>query len=175
MRFPAVPIAATILALALPAHSQDRPIPTGAPAYKVEFDIRDGLAGAPHPSLHYTMWVDESRKVAFLAGSRVPYASNQHVDVGVNIEFALHASGGNVTLDGTLSVSGITGEVCVGLCMPIIGQRKMSFEKTVELSKPTMLAHDLDTLAKIPTPKAANAAPDLTAMREVEVLVTRSN
>jgi hypothetical protein len=139
MYIPSVLMAASLLEFALPVHAQNVPV------YKVEFNIRDGLEGKPHPSLHYSLLLDESRRAVFQAANRLPLdgGSPQYVDVGVNIELAVRASAGKVMLDGAIEFSSVTGQVCMGsLCEPIVAQRKMAFHATLELATPTVIADD---------------------------------
>jgi len=115
------------------------------------------------------MLIDESRRAAFQAASRVPIGggSPEYVDVGTNIELGVHASDGKVTLDGAIELSSITGQVNIGaITEPIIGQRKMAFNTAVVLATPTTIVDDR---------KASDAIPPTAGMRQVEAVVTRVN
>ena len=139
--------------------------PANPGQYKVEFDVRDGLEATTHPSMHYTMLLDESRKAVFEAMSRVPseHSTPPYVDVGTKIELTVHDSDGKITLDGSIELSSITGHVCLGLCMPLIGQRKVTFHTTVDLETPTVILDD-------PAAPATSAAT-----RRIEAVVTKVN
>lgn len=168
MYMPAALIAATVLGFFVPVQAQETKAPGAVPLYKVEFNIRDSIDGKS-PSLHYSMLIDESRRAAFQAASRVPIdgGSTQYVDVGTNIELGVHASDGKVTLDGAIELSSITGQVNIGaINEPIIGQRKMAFSTTVALATPTTIVDER---------KASDAIPPTVEMRQVEVVVTKVN
>lgn len=130
-------LAAVLLGCMLPVHAQ-------APAvYRVEFEISDGAAKAGQPPRHFTMVIDESRKGVFQAGNRVPArntSSSPFIDVGAKIECSVRGQGDQVALEGTIEMSEVTGNICVGECEPIIGQRKMVFHTAVELGKPIVIA-----------------------------------
>jgi hypothetical protein len=187
MHISAALIAATLLMLPGPVRAQETK-ESGSPSiYKIELNIRDGVEGKPHPSLHYTMLVDESRKAVFQAGSRVPIDSDSArcVDVGVNIELTAHASDGKVTLIGEIELTDITGQVNLSaISEPIVGQRKIAFDTTVELGKPALIVDDrAQAIALIgnftPRGVVAKGSPDqpvrIAAMHQVEAVVTKAN
>jgi hypothetical protein len=137
MRFAAGTIAVILFACLLPVRA-------GAPAvYQVEFVVYDSAAKPPQPPRHFTIVIDESRKGVFQAGNRIP-ASDVHpdsqIDVGARIECAVRGAGDRVELNGSMELSDVAGNVCVGGCEPIIQQRKMVFHKTVVLGTATVLA-----------------------------------
>ncbi|SPE40132.1 hypothetical protein SBA3_3640009 [Candidatus Sulfopaludibacter sp. SbA3] len=137
--------------------------------YKVEFEIPNGSAGEAQPRQHFSMLVDEARKGVFQAAKRVPVAagSPQYVDVGVNIECAVQESGGKAALHGEIELSGITGYSNISsISEPIVGQRKMAFNTTVELGTRTVIIDD---------PKAPSADPASAATRQVVATVTKVN
>jgi hypothetical protein len=96
------------------------------------------------PSTHYSMLVDESRSSAFQAVTRFPLecASPPYIDVGASIELTIHNSDGKVILTGTIDITRITGQVCLGLCVPIVAQQKVEFNTTVELDKAIPIVND---------------------------------
>lgn len=160
MYIPVVLIAAALLEFA--------PAPTSeaVPVYKVEFNLLDGVEGKSHPSMHYSMLVDESRRAIFQAGNRVPMEGSlpPYVDTGVNIELAVRASEGKVTLDGTIELSSITGYVNLSsLREPIIAQRQMAFHTTVGLATPATIVDD------------PVASPPPGGAHQIEAVVTRVN
>lgn len=187
MHISATLIAATILPLAAPIHAQDAKQPGSPSVYKVELNIRDGVEGKPHRSLHYAMLLDDSRKAVFQAASRVPIdnGSPEYVDVGVNVELTARASRGKVILNGVIELTDITGYVNLSsITEPIIGQRKIEFNTTVELEKPSVIVDDRPksiALAGSFTPSgiAAMGSPDRPAaiadMHQVEAVVTKAN
>src|SRR5205823_2000492 len=134
---PALLIAAAIFPSVFPLHSQERTAPA---RYQVELDVRSDNDGTGQ---RFTMLVEESRKGVFKSTDRVPLqaGSPDHVDVGVNIECTVHESNGSVTLLADIELSRITGYVIMGaISQPIIGQRKIAFEKSLELGTPTVVA-----------------------------------
>ena len=155
--------------------------------YKVEIDLRDGDDGDAHPSRHFSMLIDESRKGVFQAARRVPVAtgSPQSVDVGVNIECTVHESGGQAILQGVIELTSIAGYVNIGaISQPIIGQRKLSFNTTVEPGTPTVIADDRIVSATGPvsltrTYAAGSGTPakplTVAATHVVEATVTKVN
>jgi hypothetical protein len=168
MHIPAALLAAALLGFFVPVKAQETKAPGAVPLYKVKFNIRGGIDGKS-PALHYSMLIDESRRAAFQATSRVQYDSGspQYVDVGTNIEVGVHASDGKVMLDGVIELSSITGQVNIGaITEPIVGQRKMAFNTAVVLATPTMIVDDR---------KASGAVTPNAEMRQVEAVVTRVN
>jgi hypothetical protein len=187
MRIPVALIAAAFLGYLLPVHAQQRPESRGPAIYKVEFDIRDVSDGATQPSQHFSMLIDESRKGVFQAANRIPVTtgSPQYVDVGVNIECTVQESEGKAALHGGIELTSITGQINLSaISQPIIGQRKMAFNITVELSSPTVIIDDRNASAATPVslnrtdaPTSGTRAtpPPISAMRQVEATVTKVN
>jgi hypothetical protein len=140
-------IAATLLISAVQLRSQ-----SGPAVYKVEFDIRNGGEGKDQSVQHYSMLLDESRKGVFQAANRVPVpGSTETVDAGVKIECIVQASGGKAALQGDIELTAITGYVNLSaISQPIIGQRKMTFQKTVELGTPTLVIDGRNAPAAAP-------------------------
>jgi hypothetical protein len=142
--------------------------------YKVDFDVRDGIEGKDHASMHYSMLVDESQKGVFQAVSRVLFDPGSlasgactvwppYIDAAVSIELSIHSSDGRIRLEGTIELSGITGVVFLGsLCEPIVAQRKVVFNTVMELETPTLVLDDQSTS----TPKAPH---------KIEIVVRRIN
>ena len=180
MHTPAVLIAAALCGFLAPVQAQEKPS-----AYRVELNIRDGIDGKPHPSMQYTMLIDDSRRAVFQAASRVPIEGGTpgFVDVGVNIELTARASGGKVTLDGAIDLTSITGYANFGgsLTEPIIGQRKIAFNRTVELDRPTIIVDDRPAGFVVTGPlasaqvTASDQPPSIAAMHQVVAIVTRVN
>ncbi len=187
MQISATLIAAAILALPAPVQGQQTKDPGSSSVYKVELNIRDGIEGKPHSSLHYALLVDESRKATFQAASRVPIDSGspQYVDVGVNLALTVHASDGKVILSGAIELTDITGYINLSsITEPIIGQRKMEFNATVELEKPSVIVDDRPKAVQLigsftPRGIAALGSSDrpvaIAAMHQVEAVVTKVN
>jgi hypothetical protein len=153
MRIPATLIAATLLGSVLPVHPQERKESSGPAVFRVEFDIRNGIDGETQPSQHFSMLIDESRKGIFQAGNRVRVAtaSPQYVDVGVNIECTVHESDGKAVLRGGIELTSLKGYVNLSaISQPIIGQRKVTFNSTVELGTATVIVGDRNLLALPP-------------------------
>jgi hypothetical protein len=187
MRIPAALIAATFLGSALLVHAQERKESSGSAVYKVELEVRDSSGGEAQPSQHFSMLVDESRKAIFQAATRVPVAtgSPQHVDVGVKIECSVHESDGKATLRGGIELTSITGYVSLSaISQPIIGQRKMAFNATVELATPTVIVDDRNALAAAPVSLGRTDAPVsgiptnskvVATSHQLEATVTRMN
>ena len=187
MRISAALIAATFLGSVLTVHAQERKESSGPAVYKVEFDIRGGSDGEAHPSQHFSMLIDESRKGVFQAANRVPVgtASPQYVDVGVSIECTVHESDGKAVLHGNINLTSITGQANLSaVSQPIIGQRRMAFNTTVELGSPTVIIGDRNASAAKPIP--LNRAEVLSSglsgtpltqapTRQLEATVTRVN
>jgi hypothetical protein len=177
-------IAATLLGSALPAQAQEKK-ESDPPVYKVEFNIHDGIAGKPQPSQHYSVLIEESRKAVFQATSRVPVdrGSPPYIDVGVNLDFAIHVSDGKVTLQGSVEMSKVTGQVCTGMCEPIVAQRRVEFHTAVALGTPTVLADDRAAVAIVGPFQRADAAAAGTAnqslptapTQRIEAVVTKVN
>jgi len=166
MYLPAVLIAAALMEFVLPLQAQDTRESGGLPVYKVEFNIRGGFDGKS-PTLHYSMLIDESRRAAFQAASRVPIEGGTppFVEVGMSVELGVRASDGKVTLDGVIELSSVTGQACMGaICEPIVGQKKVAFNTTIPLAAPTAIDQ---TGAPGTLPSGA--------MRQVEVVVTKAN
>jgi hypothetical protein len=183
MRISAALIAATFLGSVLTVHAQERKESSGPAVYKVEFDIRGGSDGEAHPSQHFSMLIDESRKGVFQAANRVPVAtgSPQYVDVGVNIKCTVHESDGKAALLGDIELTSITGHVNLSaISEPIIGQRKIAFNTTVELGTPAVIIDDRNalaaTLGKDTSASGIPAKPLATAAtHQVEATVTKVN
>jgi hypothetical protein len=171
MTISAALIAAMLLGFALPVQAQEKK-ESDTPVYKVEFNIRDGIAGTPQPSQHYSALVEESRKAVFQAASRVPVDGGQppYVDVGVNLDFAIRVSDGKVTLEGSVEMSSVTGHICTGMCEPIIAQRKVAFNTAVALGTPTVLADDRAAAVA----RADRSLPTAPTQR-IEAVVTKVN
>ena len=144
MRVASALTAVMSLGLLAPIQAQERPS-AGPAVYKVEFDVNGAPEGKPASPTHYSMLVDESRKGVFQATSRVPVENGvpPGVDVGTNIEVAVHGVEGKVALDGAIDISSVTGTVCLGsLCEPIIGQRKIAIRTTMELGTRRTIGND---------------------------------
>jgi hypothetical protein len=187
MRIPAALIAATVLVSMLPVHAQESKESRGPAVYKVEFDIREGSDGTTQPSQHYSMLIDESRKGVFQAGNRVPIApgSPQYADVGVSIECTVHESDGKAALNGGIELTSITGQVNLSaLSQPIIGQRRIAFNRIVKLGLPTVIVDDRNALpadhvsfnrTNTPTPGIPDKPLANATTRQVEATVTKVN
>jgi len=138
------------------------------PQYKVDFDVRDGSE-----SQHFTVVVDESGKGALRATRRVA-AGSQDVEVGTIIQCAVQESGGKAALHGEIELSRVTGQIILGaISQPIIGQRKMAFDVTVELSSPTVIIDDRKRNAVSLNGIDASPIPKPRILNEVQVTVTR--
>jgi hypothetical protein len=183
MTISATLIAAALLGFAIPAPTQEKK-ESEPPVYKVEFNIRDGIEGKPQPSQHYSVLIEESRKAVFQAANRVPIdgGSPPYVDVGATLDFAIRASDGKVTLDGSMEMSNVTGQVCMSIREPIVAQRRVEFHTTVALGTPTVLADDRAVAMQgrfKRTDAAATGTPDPAppngAMHRIEVVVTKVN
>ncbi|MGI8744793.1 MAG: hypothetical protein ACR2NN_19920 [Bryobacteraceae bacterium] len=180
MRHSVALIAAAFLGSVLPVCAQQEKESGGPAVYKVEFNLRNGSDGAVKSSQHYTMLIDESRKGLFQAGNRVPVAtgSPQHtyIDDGVNIECILHESNGKAALQGGIELSSIVPHE--SMPEPVIRQRKLSFNTTLELGMPTVIIDERKMLAATPA-SIANSAPTSAipatplAIGQVEVTVTK--
>jgi len=161
MQIAPVLMATALMGLAAPAHAQEKKESAGPAVYQVEFEIRDGNAGADQADRRFTMLIDKSRKGVFRAASRVPVAtgSSEYIDVGVSIECAVQASNGKAALHGSIELTSIAGTVNFGgsLSQPIVAQKKLAFNATVELGAPNVI-HD-----------------DRTAKQRVEATVTKVN
>jgi hypothetical protein len=162
MNIPAVLIAATLVASVPHSQAQEKKESAAPPVYKVELNIKDGGDAESQPSQHFSMLIDESRKSVFQARSRVlDGCGPQLVDTGANIELTAHGSdGGKIALDGTIDLTSITGHVNLSsLCEPIIGERKLVFQTSVELGKTATLRDE----------------PGALATRRIEAVVTKVN
>jgi hypothetical protein len=137
-------LAALILTTTLAA-AQSRP------QYKVEIDVRDGSENQ-----HFTVTVDDTGKGALRATKRIAAGSpSQDVEVGAIINCAVQESGGKAALRGEIEFSRITGVVNLGaISQPIIGQRKLAFDATVEFSKPAVVIDDQKNEVKATVTKA---------------------
>lgn len=63
------------------------------------------------------------------------------INVGTSIECDIEESEGRFKLHGNLEISQITGTVNLnGVVQPIVGQRKLAFDKPVEPGKPTLIS-----------------------------------
>jgi len=185
MRIPTALIVVTFLGFVLTVQAQERKESSGPAVYKVEFDIRDSGDGETQPSRHFSMLIDESRKGVFQAGSRVQVAvtSPQYVDVGANIECMVQESDGKIALQGVIELTSIAGYVSLAaISQPIIGQRKMAFNTTVELATPAVIINDRNRSAATPvsldrtdvaTPGITANPPAVAAKLQVEATVTK--
>lgn len=156
MYVPVTLIATAVLAFASAPDAQQ------APVYKVEFTVNNDTTGNPQPSQRYSMLVDESRKAVFQAMNGVPTGcgSPQFIDTGAKIELTLHSSEGKVAIEGSIDLTSVTGQVNLSsICEPIIGERKIAFNTTVDLGKPAIIADD----------------PRTVPVRHVEAVVTKVN
>jgi hypothetical protein len=134
MRMVVAMLALGALMSAGPIHAQEKKAPA---TYKVEFDVVDGK-----DTWHYSMLVDESRKRVFQAANRVPVAGGAaaSVDTGAKIECMVQELGDKAVVEGTIELTRITGYVNLSaITQPVIGQRKLTFHKTVELETPADL------------------------------------
>ena len=181
MRHSITVIAVASLASVLPVCAQQEKESGGPAVYKVEFNVRDGSDGAAKSSQHYSLLIDESRKGLLQAGNRVPIATSspQHtyIDVGVNIECMVHESNGKAALQGGIELSSIVPHE--GIAEPVIRQRKISFNTTVEMGTPTVIIDERKVLAVRPASIQANSAPTSAipttplAIGQVEATVTK--
>jgi hypothetical protein len=169
MRVLAGLILATLLGSALYAQAR--------PQYKVEFDIRDRSEGVREPDQHFTVAVDETGNGSLRATKKVAVGSpSQDVEVGAIVQCAVQESGGKAALHGDIELSQITGVVSTGaISQPIIGQRKLAFDVTVELSSPTVIIDDTKTTAVSLNGADARMIPKTRILNEVQVTVTKTN
>ena len=187
MHIPATLIAVIFLGSVLPAHAQERKESSGPAVFRVEFDIRNSIDGETQPSQHFSMLIDESRKGIFQAGNRVRFAtaSPQYVDVGVKIECTIHEADVKAVLRGGIELTSLKGYVNISaISQPIIGQRKVTFNSTVELGTAIVIVSDGNLLASPPvsvnrTDVLASGIPGeplaTGTARQVEATVTRVN
>jgi hypothetical protein len=147
------------------------------PQYKVEFDIRDRSEGAREPDQRFTVVVDETGKGSLRATKRVAAGSpSQDVEVGAIIQCAVQDSGGKAGLSGEIELSRIIGEAMLGaISQPIIGQRKIGFDVTVELSSPTVIVDDMKRKAVSLNGADVLMIPKTRTLNEVQVTVTKAN
>jgi hypothetical protein len=140
MRIASAFIATALLSSVLPVQAQQ--------AYNLEFDVRSVNDTAGRTTRHFTMRIDDSRKGVFQAVDRVPveHGSSSTIDVGATIECTAQESGGQINLRGTIELSSIDGNVmmCV-ITQPIIGQRKIAFDRTVKPGESVILVDDSKT------------------------------
>ena len=171
MRHSITVIAAAFLCSALPVCAQREKDSSGPAVYKVEFDVRDNSDGAAKSSQHYSLLIDESRKGLLQAGNRFPVATSspQHtyIDVGVNIDCMVHESNGKAALQGGIELSSIVPHE--GIAEPVIRQRKISFNTTLEMGTPTVIIDERKVLAVSP----ASMPTTPLAIGQVEATVTK--
>ncbi len=141
--------AAALTALFSSLHAQDKGTAREPGRYKVELDIRDPAAA--HSDRHYSLVIVESRPGVFEAANRIPLAaspSSAYVDAGVKIECTAHDSNGKVALRGNIEMT--SREARAGFPEPEIGQRKITFDTSVELGTPTAILSDRHALPAAP-------------------------
>jgi hypothetical protein len=156
MHFRTAFAAVAAMAALLPLHAQSsRDI---APQYKVEFNFRDGADAAAMTDRRFTMLVTEAEKTVFKVGSKTPVASATgsesgtqftYLDVGVNIECTVRATGDRAMLRGSLDMSNLgpsDGPVVAGVRNPTVRQTKLDLQTTLEFGKPTVVASIDDPL-----------------------------
>ena len=94
------------------------------------------------------MRIDDSRKNVFQAVDRVQveHGSSSIIDVGATIECTAWELGGQINLRGAIELSSIDGNVTTGgITQPIIGQRKIAFERTLKPGEAIILVDDSKT------------------------------
>jgi hypothetical protein len=178
MRIHAVLLAAASLAAVLPLHAQD-PEDAG-PLYKIEINFRDANESGAMADRRYAMLVSDSKKAVFKAGSRSPVVTGStlppatgatagtqfaYLDIGVNIECTLRATGNRVTIHAAFELSSLAPNdsppAVAGVRNPTVRQTRLELETTVELGKPAVVA-------SIDDPATARKL-------EVEATVTKAN
>lgn len=124
------------------ASAGETPGATAGPVYEVRLEVRQGSGNTAQPSRHYTLRIDPSHKGLFESGDQ---DSTSSVEVGTKIECAVTGSEGQIHLNGNISLSQIAGTFVTGIhSEPVIAQRKLSFEKAVELGAPVTMASTAD-------------------------------
>ena len=112
------------------------------PIYEVRLEVRQDSGTTAQPPRHYTLRIDPLHKGVFEVGNRDPASS---VEVGAKIECALTGSEEQIRLKGSISLGQIVETRSMGSrSEPIVAQRKLAFEKTVELGAPVMIGSNGD-------------------------------
>ncbi len=144
-----------------------------AATYKLEFVLTEFENGKKVNSRNYSMMTQEDHRGQFRVGSHVPITTSslaqsnpsatpitqvQYMDVGVNIDCRLMGSEDNLSLDGTVEVSGISlpPQGSPGPGQPVIRQSKTSFGAGVPSGKPgpRLLRPGISGFGGIPVPFA---------------------
>jgi hypothetical protein len=139
MRIASALVAAGLLSPVLPVQAQQ--------AYTVEFDVRSANDTFGQTTRHFAMRIDDSRKGVFQAVERMPAErGSSTIDIGATIECTAQESGGQIKLRGIIELSSIDGNVTTGgITEPIIGQRKITFERAVKPGESVILFDESKT------------------------------
>ena len=143
MRTPAVLLTALVAAL-LPLHAQNKPI------YKVEITIHDSRSRASLAARWAANCSARLPSSALAAAMRSSFACGAmlqtefgYLDIGVNIECAVHESNGKAAMHGSIDLTGIApnegGPAAPGN-NPTIKQTRLDLETILDFGRPTTVA-----------------------------------
>ena len=143
--------AAVLFGAALSAPAQQA---APAPVYRVQFELQPDSGTKNLPTRHFTMLVQQSRTGILQAIDTMPVETGgapATVDVGATIECSVKESEGKFQLHANLEVSRIAGMVNTGgIAQPIVAQKKLSINKTVEPGAATQVTDVLSaTVTKV--------------------------